>query len=60
MRRNLVDILACPLCKGPLELVVDREEGEEVITGRLTCHACHETYSIEDSIPSLLPPHVQS
>lgn len=59
MRRDLVDILACPLCKGPLELVVDRKEGEEVITGRLTCDACHETYPIEDSIPSLLPPHVQ-
>ena len=56
MRRDLMDILACPVCKGPLELVVDQEEGEEVIAGSLICHACKETYPIEDSIPNLLPP----
>ncbi len=56
MRRDLMDILACPVCKGVLELVVDQEEGEEVIAGRLVCHACNETYPIEASIPNLLPP----
>ncbi len=56
MRRDLMDILACPVCKGALELVVDQEEGEEVIAGRLVCHACNQSYPIEDSIPNLLPP----
>ena len=56
MRRDLMEILACPVCKGALELTVEREEGEEVITGQLACSACNETYPIEDSIPNLLPP----
>ncbi len=56
MRRDLMEILACPVCKGALELTVEREEGEEVITGQLVCSACNETYPIEDSIPNLLPP----
>lgn len=55
MRRDLMQILACPVCKGPLELVVEVEKGEEVVTGRLMCQRCRTTYSIEDSIPNLLP-----
>ncbi len=60
MRRELMEVLACPVCKGQLELVVEQEEGEEVMTGHLICQACNETYPIEDSIPNLLPPHLRS
>ena len=56
MRRELVDILACPMCKGDLELTVEQEENGEVIAGRLDCPTCPETYPIEASIPNLLPP----
>ncbi|MCH8921340.1 MAG: Trm112 family protein, partial [Chloroflexi bacterium] len=35
MRKDLMDILACPMCKGDLELAVDEEEGDEVIKGSL-------------------------
>jgi hypothetical protein len=38
MRKDLVDILACPICKSPLELTVEEESGEEVIRGHLTCN----------------------
>lgn len=52
-------ILACPVCKGELELRVDAEEGNEVITGALLCQRCSESYPIEDSIPNLLPPDMR-
>ncbi|MCZ6534971.1 MAG: methytransferase partner Trm112 [Chloroflexi bacterium] len=60
MRKELMDILACPLCKGNLELKVREEQEEEVITGSLHCDQCQETYPIENSIPNLLPPNLRS
>jgi len=59
MRKDLMDILACPVCKGPLELTVDQEEGQEVISGSLFCKKCDERYPIEDRIPNLLPPDLR-
>ena len=60
MRRDLMDILACPVCKGPLELRVEEEDGEEVVKGGLYCSRCQEEYPIVDSIPNLLPPSLRS
>lgn len=54
-----MEILACPLCKGPLELTVDEEKGAEVVKGTLVCAKCSERYPIEDSIPNLLPPELR-
>lgn len=59
MKKDLMEILACPVCKGPLELRVEEEEGDEVITGSLFCAACDESYPIEDTIPNLLPPELR-
>jgi uncharacterized protein YbaR (Trm112 family) len=56
MRRELMDILACPVCKGSLDLAVASELNEAVVKGTLTCRTCEATYPIEDSIPNLLPP----
>ena len=60
MRRDLLDILACPVCKGPLELRAQEEEEEEIIQGTLRCDRCQEKYPITDSIPNLLPPSLRS
>ena len=54
-----MQILACPVCKGDLELRVDKEEGEEVVTGWLYCSRCDYSYPIVDTIPNLLPPEQQ-
>jgi uncharacterized protein YbaR (Trm112 family) len=54
-----MEILACPVCKGELELRVEAEDRDEVITGSLVCHRCDETYPIDDSIPNLLPPQMR-
>ena len=59
MKRELMDILACPMCKGDLSLNVTREDGDEIMEGSLTCASCDEVYPIEDSIPNLLPPDLR-
>ncbi|MBI4217179.1 MAG: Trm112 family protein, partial [Chloroflexi bacterium] len=46
MKRALMDILACPVCKGPLELKVQTEAGGEVLSGCLHCGRCPEDYPI--------------
>ena len=59
MKKDLMQILACPVCKGELELRAESEEGDDVITGSLHCTACNESYPIEESIPNLLPPDLR-
>ena len=59
MKKELMDILACPVCKGPLELSVTEEEEGEVITGSLSCQKCSHSYPITESIPNLLPPNLE-
>jgi len=57
MKKDLVDILACPVCKGELELNVEEEKKEqEIVTGSLYCLRCDVRYPIVDTIPNLLPP----
>ncbi len=46
MDKKLLDILACPLCKGPL---VYRKEQRELI-----CKADRLAYPIRDDIPVML------
>jgi uncharacterized protein YbaR (Trm112 family) len=60
VKKELMEILACPGCKGELELKVETEEDDEVIKGSLLCSRCHESYPIDDAIPNLLPPQMRS
>jgi uncharacterized protein YbaR (Trm112 family) len=59
MRHDLMDILACPMCKSELTLTVEKEDDDEVITGTLNCAQCKEDYPIVDAIPNLLPPSLR-
>lgn len=59
MRRDLMDILVCPVCKGELELTVDEEKDAEIVSGSLFCARCQERYPIQDTIPNLLPPDLR-
>jgi uncharacterized protein YbaR (Trm112 family) len=57
MKRKLMDILACPVCKHhPLELTVAKEDEHEVTEGTIRCVKCGVDYPIEDGIPNMLPP----
>jgi len=57
MKTELMDILACPVCKGELETNVEEGNEEEVITSCLYCGRCDESYPIMETIPHLLPPN---
>lgn len=46
--KKLLDILACPKCKGDLEYK-DTPDDES-----LTCNACKLKYRVEDGIPIML------
>ena len=59
MKKDLMEILACPVCKGDLELTVEAEDEKEVITGTLFCVKCNERYPIVEAIPNLLPPELR-
>ncbi len=60
MRKDLMDILCCPVCKGDLKLVVKQENGDEVLEGALECNNCPDTFPIDDGIPNLLPPDLRN
>jgi uncharacterized protein YbaR (Trm112 family) len=44
--KNLLDILACPKCKGDLEYKAEEEQ--------LICYKCRLIYHIKDDIPVML------
>ncbi|MBN2587659.1 MAG: Trm112 family protein [Candidatus Fermentibacteraceae bacterium] len=44
---RLLEILACPRCKGDLEYRTDPEEV-------LICHSCRLVYDVRDEIPIML------
>lgn len=47
--RELIDILACPKCKGKLDL---REQGDAVTA--FLCRACKLVYPVVDEIPNFI------
>ena len=55
MRIDMMEVLACPMCKTGLILHVTSQEGEEITAGSLTCEHCPEVFPVEDGVPNLLP-----
>ena len=57
MRRDLVEIVCCPVHKTRLELDAhETDEHDDVVQGVLRCEECGFDYPVEDGIPNLLPP----
>ncbi len=48
--QSLLDILACPACRAPLQLGTP----EDPAADRLTCTGCGLRYPVRDDIPVLL------
>ena len=46
LKKELLDLLVCPQCKGDLEYDKENE--------KLLCHACQLRYAIHDDIPNFL------
>ena len=55
MKKDIIDILCCPTCKGSLELSIEKEEKGDIIKGFFRCKKCKVDYTIDDGIPNLLP-----
>ncbi|HSN33738.1 MAG TPA: Trm112 family protein [Ideonella sp.] len=49
MDKRLLDLLVCPICKGPLRLVGGASAPE------LVCRADRLAYPVRDGIPVMLP-----
>ena len=56
---ELIEILACPVCKSDLKLV-DLRGKKKGLDGKLICKnkKCGNEYDIKDGIPILLPPEL--
>ncbi|HJJ55400.1 MAG TPA: methytransferase partner Trm112 [Methanocorpusculum sp.] len=55
MKRWLLDIICCPICKGTLIITENKSTNTEILDGVLTCTSCNRTYPISDGIADLLP-----
>ena len=57
MRRDLADIVCCPVHKSRLTLTVTSEDARgDISSGTLHCSQCPFDYPIEEGVPNLLPP----
>lgn len=57
MRKDLVQIVCCPVHKTSLKLTVEKADDHgDILEGTLRCATCRFDYPIEQGIPNLLPP----
>ena len=56
MRKDLAELLVCPVSKGKLILTIEVEEDGEVVAGTLHSPDSGLVYRIDDGIANLLPP----
>lgn len=54
MKKNVMDILVCPICKGEMRLKTKDKNKEDILQGELICKTCSESYSISEGIPRLI------
>ncbi len=53
LKKELLDILCCPKCKGDLHYEPEKETPAGR-TGRLTCKKCGKVYQVKNDIPIML------
>jgi uncharacterized protein YbaR (Trm112 family) len=59
MKKRLLQLLICPAClpaERPLGASVSRADGEDILSGDLTCKSCNTRYRVEEGVAVLLPP----
>jgi uncharacterized protein YbaR (Trm112 family) len=62
MKKRLLELLICPAClpaERPLGASVGRADGDDLLSGDLTCRACGTRYPIEEGVAVLLPSPVE-
>ena len=58
--KTLLNILVCPLCKGPLEFVENQINAEGNSVDELICSADQLAFPVRDDIPVLLEHEARS
>lgn len=54
MDSRLIEIIVCPICKGPLQLKKIDEPGDQQIEAELICSRDRLAFPIRDDIPVML------
>ncbi len=54
MKKEFIQMMCCPACRGELELEVKEMEGDDILEGMFTCTKCRATYKIKDGIPYMI------
>lgn len=60
MKQSLLEWLVCPECSGDLALTGAAYEGEEIITGALTCGRCAARFAIRRGVPRFVEARLAS
>ena len=58
MKKLLVDLLICPSClpvEEKLRCTINEKDGEDILSGSLSCPQCNNNYPIQDGIAIILP-----
>ena len=58
MHTYLMNMLACPACRGELECRIVEQEENRIEAAEMRCKACGATYSVRDGIGLFLTPDV--
>ncbi len=59
MKRQILDIICCPVCKGKFMLTEMEGNDRDIQEGILTCTACKRVYPISSGIANLLPDNLR-
>ncbi len=59
MKLETLEYFCCPACGGGLELTAEKQEGSEVLLGKLFCQGCQRSYEIRHGLPNLVHPEPQ-
>jgi ubiquinone/menaquinone biosynthesis C-methylase UbiE len=56
MNDSHLNVLACPRCKDRLTMDVNVQDGEQVLSGKLSCTKCKMSFEISEGIPDFTYP----
>ena len=54
MKKDTLDFICCPTCKGKLSLTTRIRSGDEIKSGKLLCDSCSEAFPIVSDRPVLM------
>jgi SAM-dependent methyltransferase len=58
MKECLLQYLACPSCGAELSLNITERDGQEIISGEMSCGGCQSTFPIRSGVPRFADPEL--